>query len=287
MIDNILVISSEHQPYRRAAQIAACELGKYPIDRLKIIWANHRHHHSENELIEMIAEHGLENYREVLNINTPEWDFRHYYLSIFEANVRTFRTCVDTNTYAIILQDDFLLKIPYEDIAEKIEQLLNVVGEQVFLQLDYSYDSYQHEWENRDDSIRPVKGTLDFVHGCLGASEHALYVTPQGAARMLHYLSTTEHMESVESHLPRHLYNADWVYSALRPETFVHHASALQGDSIGVWHNKQNFLPNREPQGAEAKQMGIIEKYKLLPDTAITEIRQHGQEDSDTDEVAE
>ena len=260
IIDKILCISCEHQPYRRAAQITALQLNGCPLEKFEIIWGNHRKDYSDVQLVEMLESHGLPNHRGVLDMPASH-SMRHYSLSVHEANIRAFKQIEKEQINAILLQDDMLINVPFSKLEGKLRQLAEKedVG---IVQLIYS--SHSVGSTNNKNMIKPVIHAPDFIHGSIGSSESALYVTSKGASLILEYLAQTKTFTSIEAHLPEHLYDEPWVFSVLAPNAFVTQ-TVLQGDSILVWHTKNTNVGNRtDDPDIEAKNMNIIKKFKLI-----------------------
>lgn len=261
MIDKILIISCEHQRYRRAGQIAALELGGYPLDKLEIIWGNHRNKYSDIELVDMLVQNGLTNHKAILDL--PENNqMRYYSLSILEAHVRAFKIIASEKINAIILEDDILLKINYRDLTDKLEKLTDVVDVGI-CQLKYAYRGIGTIEHRKEVILKPVIDAPDFAYGSFSNSSDFLFVTSMGAEKILDYLSTTKQFCSIETHLPCYLYKEPWIFSVVSPESW-HLQTHLQGDSIAMWHTEKAELTDRQPdKNIKSKNMGFIEKFRL------------------------
>ena len=256
MIDKILCISSDHQPYRRAAQITALQLAGYPIDIFEIVWANHRSDWTDVELIEMMASHGLKNYRYALD-EPIDHAMRNYTISCMEGHVRALLEVVERDINAIILEDDILLVMDYRTLTSKFRNLLNVAPDAGVVLMTYDCNNV----EERPFNI--VKGAPDFVRGSLGLTQSAMFVTPFGASSLLESVSKLERPSNIEARIICEFSKYSWFYCVVHPNQMVTQ-STLQGDSIAVLYTEQEQLMDRmKDRDGINRQRDLIDRYKL------------------------
>ena len=266
MVERILIISCEHQPYRRAAQVAMLERFGYHThkardwDRVDIIWGMHRDYHSEDAIIESYEQMGVMHVRGYKDTFPPEHPVRQHCESVCEAIARALVRVLETGENTIILEDDHYLVMRREALSERLSALDAVVGNVGVVQLH----SQLNDTVKNDLPETPIVGAEDFIRGSVRSSHAATFVTPSGAEELLAYIRNPETPNSIENGLPRALHAEPWLYSVYYPkvDAYVFKSTYIQGESIAVIKTQRGLSNRRTPEQV-AEQLHTIDYFRL------------------------
>ena len=257
MIEQILLTSSKHQSYRRAAQIVMLEFFGYDINKVDVIWALHRDYHSEQEVIDSFVEMGAKHVAEYPNKYAENHPYRSHSHSAMEAKARAFVRIIETGKNTIILEDDHYLIMQEPILSEKLKNLHECVSEKIgVVQLNN-----RGATRNSSDPY-PIAKATDITRGCYRSSHTALYVTPYGAEKLLDFIRDPATREDIENALPKELGNEDWVFSVLHPEQFVFSSTYIQGDCIGLRYTRMGIDNRRTEENMQTLE-NILERFRL------------------------
>lgn len=252
MIDEILIISCEHQRYRRAANLAFLEFYGYELKIVDVIWGMHANEHTKEEINDSLHRMIGRRYPERMDDKT------HVYAeSAAEVYIRALAHITETRKNTLILEDDHFLTIEGTLLTQRLEQLNNAVGNIGVVQL------YSRGPKKSDRPEIAIPGAEHFMRGSVRSSKVCNFWTPTGAEKYLEIQKHTNGKISPENAL--YDFNEDWIFSTLHPEQYAFSCGYIEGDSIGYYYAK-NTEPGkkarRTPRQMETA-INTIERFKL------------------------
>lgn len=250
MIEQVLIISCEHQSYRRAANLAFLEYYKYPIDIIDIVWGMHANYFDVDLLNSSLRNMIGRDFK-----NNVEKEEKHG-ISATEAYIRALTKVVSDNKNTLILEDDHFVLVSLHDLNGKLIQLSRIVDIGV-VQL--------HSRGQKLNDLEEVLVTEDFIQGSVRSSKVCNFWTPEGAKKFLTAIQSEKIGVSPENTLPCHLYDRNWVFSARNPDKYrkyAFHCKYLDGDSIGYYYTISGYQERRTEKQVK-QSISIIEKFKL------------------------
>ena len=243
MFQKIFSTSLERQPYRRAAQIGAFDVMGYDIERLlEFVQGYDFNTFANEEFIDIAIGKGYLIYEQVKTF-PEDSDFRRYDGCILLSQLVALEKIVEFGKVAMLVEDDAVLKIPYEELQGKLELLTRLLHEPPEIVMLRYYG------ESPDCVARSVVPGTDgfFVQGAVANNAVANVFSPLGAARILDYhRQPGNQIYSLECCLQIPFGDADGMYSVSKPYDVVS-TSSLQGGSVHAMY--------------AATSAGRIEKY--------------------------
>lgn len=258
MIEQVHIISCEHQNYRRAGQLAMLDYFNYKLDMVEVIWGMHRDYHSEEEIVQSFVQMGAKHVANYSKHHPPNHSVRNWSNSVCEVHMRSLVHIVQNQKNTVVLEDDHYLCMDRRALSDKLHGLQKTVDTEIgVIQL-------QNRGKKANDlPIQPIEGAEDFMCGSVRSSHTALFITPYGAEKLLEYLRDPKTPQSIENALPRLLHDKKWVFSTIEPSHFVFPSRVLCGDCIGMKFTQHPNMKNRLTKEQVERNMSIIEKYKL------------------------
>ena len=258
MIEQVHIISCEHQNYRRAGQLAMLDYFNYNLNIVEVIWGMHRDYHSEEEIVQSFVQMGAKHVANYSKEFPSNHALRQWSLSSWEVHMRSLVHIVENQKKTIVLEDDHYLTMDRQALSEILHRLQKAIKTEIgVVQLQNRGKKLNHL------PVQPIEGAEDFMHGSVRSSHTALFITPYGAEKLLEYLRDPKTPQSIENGLPRLLHDKKWVFSTIEPSHFVFPSRVLCGDCIGMKYTQHPEMTNRLTEENVQRNMSIIEKYKL------------------------
>ena len=228
MFKKIFSTSLERQPYRRAAQIGAFDVMGYDVDKLlEFVPGYDFHDYANEEFIDIALDKGYLIYEKVKDF-PEDSDFRRYDGCILLSQLVALEKIVELNKVSILVEDDAVFKISYEELKGKLQLLYRLLHEPPEIVMLRYYG------ESADCRKRPVVPGTDgfFVKGAIANNALANVFSPVGAARILDYHRQPENqIYSLECCLQIPFGDVEGMYSVSAPYD-VTSVSPLQGGSV-------------------------------------------------------
>ena len=256
MIDKILVLTSEHQYYRRSGLLATLRVAGAPIDKLEFLFSYHANDYSDAVLLEKLRGLGY-NY----NWNPiTETIAKSCILSQVLMERIALQQIVETQERTLFMHDDFYFNIKYAQFISELEQLASVSDDAIDIIsfINHTRDVKRDKEKFREKTppmIRCVAGAEMFVYGCPYDNGGVWFISPAGAQQLLDEMIDVPNL--IDDVISFIIYEERGIY-ALRAEekyNFFLNVREFEAESIGYY---------MQDPARQEKLLAPLKKYKLL-----------------------
>ena len=252
MIEKILILSSEHQPYRRAGQLAALTVANAPIeDMLEFLYAFHFNDYSTAALCEKLDAIGFSlNFREQLERGLAPPMLSQYLMELI-----ALQKIIAEKKNTLFLYDDYYFNCQYGQLESELLKLSSVGGDADIVAVSCNGLPDPSKKHRVLTAVKRVEGIDFFSSGCPLNVGGAYFYTPRGAQRVLDQIASDGEFAGMDYIIPYQMHGVPGIYCVLENYRYFRGVQELNGDSVcyllGHPVHKKHFQ--------------WIEKYKLMP----------------------
>ena len=255
MIDKMLVLTSDHQYYRRSGLLATLRVADAPIENLDFLFSYHSNDYSDAALLGKFKEIGY----------NLQWQSTDKVMACDLSRILmeriVLKKIVEGQTRTLYMHDDFHFNIKYAQFIEELEQLAAVVDDDIdiisFINRKRDVDRDKMKFgEKKPPILTPVEGAEKFVYGCPYDNGGVYFISPKGAQRLLDEIpdDSPNEIDEIISYI---IYEEKGVYALNEEEkdNFFLNVREFEFESVG-YHLQDN--------ARKQKMLKHLKKHKLL-----------------------